>query len=269
VLKRPASPDLPTPHFAIGFAIDQKRAAKLVRQWISRSHWFTRSDFKKAAPELTRGVYLPAYLYGAIADASYGAEIGENYTETQTYTTTNSDGKTVTRTRTVTKTEWRVLHGQYSCYILDVLVTASKGVSNPALEAIEPFDLRTLRRFDPALVAGWLAEAPTRSEQDCFSLAHEEAIANVGRNLTRMMPGDSHRNLQHKTRMTNEVIDLVLLPIWTFAVRYAEDQPPVQILVNGQTGRVGGKVPVSSKKIAAVVVVVLVLVAAFAWLLTR
>jgi len=269
VLQRPASPDLPTPHFVVGFSINQDRAARLVRQWISKSHWFARSDFKKTAPELTRGVYLPAYLYGAIADASYAAEIGENYTETETYTTTNSEGKTVTRTRTVTKTEWRTLHGNYSCYVLDVLVTASRGVSNPALEAIEPFDLRTLRRFAPSLVSGWLAEAPTRSEQDCFSLAHDEAMTKVSENLAGMMPGDSHRNLRHQAKMTREVIDLVLLPVWTFAVRYAEDQPPVQILVNGQTGRVGGDVPVSGKKIAAVTLVALALIAVLAWLFTR
>ena len=45
----------------------------------------------------------------------------------------------------------------------------------------------------------------------------------------------------------------MLLPVWSFAVRYAEDRAPVQILVNGQTGRVGGKVPISAIKVTIAV----------------
>ena len=78
------------------------------------------------------------------------------------------------------------------------------------------------------------------------------------------MPGDSHRDLQFETQLSREVIDLVLLPVWSFAVRYAEDRPPVQILVNGQTGRVGGKVPISAIKVTIAVLLGLTVVGGFA-----
>ncbi|MFT5328110.1 MAG: hypothetical protein ACI8P0_006019 [Planctomycetaceae bacterium] len=81
--------------------------------------------------------------------------------------------------------------------------------------------------------------------------------------LHDFMPGDSHRDLQFETHLSQEVIDLVLLPVWSFAVRYAENQPPVQILVNGQTGRVGGKVPISAIKVTIAVLVGLVVVGGF------
>jgi len=260
IVRRPPSPDRPTPTFVIGFVIDHDRAAKAVRKWISRSHLFTRSDFKSAVPELTHGIYLPAYLYGAIAKSSYTATIGENYTETETYTTTNSEGKRVTRTRTVIKTEWRGLQGRHDCYVVDVVVTASKGVANEALEAIEPYDLRGLRAYEDSFLAGWLAEEPSRSQDQCLQFAHNETLAHVGNRLTNFMPGDSYRDLQHQTQLHQEVIDLVLMPVWAYAVRYAEDRPPVQILVNGQTGRVGGKVPVSTTKIVLAVFAVIAFV---------
>jgi predicted RNA-binding Zn-ribbon protein involved in translation (DUF1610 family) len=255
VIQRPPSKDLPKPTFTVGFTVDQKRAGELVRNWISGAHLFARSDFKKAAPKLTRGVYLPAYLYSAVADTSYSADIGENYTETETYVTTDSKGKTVTRTRTVVKTEWRRLAGRHSSYVLDVVVTASKGVSNQALEAIEPFDMRALRRFTPSMVAGWIAEEPSRSQEQCFQLAHDETMGKVGQMLKFFMPGDSQRNLQFRTDLSREVIDLVLFPIWSFAVRYDESKPPIQILVNGQTGRVGGQVPISGIKVTVAVLI--------------
>ena len=260
VVQRPPSKDLPVPTFAIGFVVDHKRATELVKKWVAGAHVFARSDFKNTAPKLTRGVYLPAYLYGAIANSRYSASIGENYTETETYTTTDSNGKPVVRTRTVVKTEWRSLSGFHSCYVLDVIVTASKGVSNEALEAIEPFDLRALLRYEPSIISGWLAEEPSRTQQECFQLAHGETLEKVGRMLNHFMPGDSHSNLQFDTQLTREVIDLVMFPVWSFAIRYDESKPPVQILVNGQTGRVGGKVPVSATKVSFAVGLVLLLI---------
>lgn len=68
------------------------------------------------------------------------------------------------------------------------------------------------------------------------------------------MPGDSHRDLKWETTLTDEVVDLVLLPVFVFAARYAEGKPPVRLLVNGQTGEVYGKVPLSAPKVALAVV---------------
>lgn len=263
VIERPPSANRPAPSFVVGFVVDHDRAAQAVRNWIDSTSIFARTDFKQAAPELTQGVYLPAYIYGAVADSEYSARIGEDYTETETYTTTDSKGNTVTRTRTVTKTEYRSLSGRHSTYIVDVVVTASAGVTNAALEAIEPFDLRALRRYEPAFISGWLAEDPSRSKEDCFQLSHDESVGKVGLMLHDFMPGDSHRDLQYQTQLSQEVIDLVLLPVWSFAVRYAEDRPPVQILVNGQTGRVGGNVPISAIKVTIAVLAGVALVSGF------
>ena len=217
----------------------------------------------------TRGVYLPAYLYGARARADYRAQIGENYTETETYTTTDSKGKSVTRTRTVVKTEWRSLSGLRDSYVLDVVVTASRGVPNQELEAIEPFDLRALRRYSPALLSGWIAEEPSLLREQCVAQAHGEAEDGIGRELDGFMPGDSHRALEYRVAVEDETADLVLLPLWVFAVRYAEDKPPVRILLNGQTGSIGGRVPLSAIKITLAILFVLTLVAALVLVLSR
>ena len=116
VVERPVSTDRPSPTFTVGFVLGQEAAFEKASSWIGSTSIFARSDFRKAPLEKIRAVYLPAYLYGALADTQYSADIGETYTETQTYTTTDSNGKTVTRTRTVTKTEWRPLSGQHDSY---------------------------------------------------------------------------------------------------------------------------------------------------------
>jgi hypothetical protein len=258
VVERPGAA-VALPSFALGFVVAQEQAHAFAHKWI-KSRWFARSDFLRAPIDKTRGVYLPAYLYGAVARSRYSADIGENYTETETYVTRDPQGKMVTRTRTVVKTEWRSLHGEHACYVRDVVVTASRSLPNDALERIEPFDLRALKRYDPAVVSGWNAEEPSLEPQACGELARAEAMAKVGAALAAFMPGDSYRNLQHWTQPEAECLELLLLPIWVLAVRYHPEKPPARVLVNGQTGKVGGDVPRSAVKITLAVLACIALV---------
>ncbi len=247
VVDRPATADRPDPLFAIGFAVDRRDATARLRRWLERRRWAPPA-LRRAAADRVRGVYLPTYLYSAAAHTRYEAVIGEDYYETRT------DGK---RTRRVRRTEHRELAGRHACYLSDVLVTASAGVPNDEVERIEPYDLRALRRYAPTLVAGWPAEEPSLSRERCLELAREEARAAVGRAVRRFMPGDSCRDLRVETELRDESIDLTLVPVWVFALRYRDDRPPVRLLVNGQTGEVAGTTPLSWGKIAAAAAAVL------------
>jgi hypothetical protein len=259
IAERPPTPDRPSPSFVLGFAQTHEAARNLVGQWLKSRHPWAHSGLKRALLDEVRGLYVPAYLYNAVAHSEYSASIGENYTVTETYEETEN-GKTVTRTREVTKTEWRPLSGQHSEYVPDVLVTASKGLPNEELEALEPFDLRRLARYDDALVSGWIAEEPTLAPDACLTLAREEARTWVHRRLARFMPGDSHTDLRHETQFSQESLELCLVPVWVLAARYDEQKPPLRVVVNGQTGEVFGEVPVSWAKVLATVVAVLALV---------
>ncbi len=268
VVERPPAPDRPRPVFAMGFAVPHDRAFAAVREWLGGRTFFARSGVREAALEHIRGLYLPAYLYSAVAHADYEAEIGEHYTETERYEE-QENGKTVTRTRQVTRTEWRPLSGRVSDYVADVLVTASKGLPNGELAAVEPFDLRLLRRYQPALLSGWIAEEPSLTTAQCLELAHGEARKLVEKKLERFMPGDEVRGLSHRLQLERESLDLCLLPVWVMAARFAEDQPPMRLVVNGQTGRIAGKVPLSWTKITLAVLGALAAAGGLAWLLLR
>src|SRR5690606_32957722 len=210
------------PAFALGFVLDQRAAHARARAFVRAKH-FARSDFRRAPFDKTRPVYFPAYLYGAVARSRYTARIGEHYQEIEHYTTVDSKGNTVRRTRVVTRTEWRSLQGLHETYVRDVLVSASGTLSNQALEAIEPFDLRALKRYDPALLAGLNAEEPSLSRDACLVEARRESGAGLDAALARFMPGDHHAGLERATELLSEQLDLSLVPIWVLAVRYRED----------------------------------------------
>lgn len=260
VMERPAAAGQPAAAFALGFAVTQAAARASVQQWLGSRGFFTDSRVRRGTIDAMRGLYVPAYLYSAVAWTQYQAEIGENYTETETYTTT-VNGRTVVRTRTVTKTEYRSLAGTHASYLSDVVVTASRGLRNEELEAVEPFDMRFLRRYAPDVLSGWIAEDPTMHPAECFGLARGEALAKVGRELAAFMPGDSHRSLVHQTTLDRENADLIYVPAWVMALRHRPDRPPLRVLVNGQTAKVWGKMPLSWLRVTLVILGVLVAIA--------
>jgi hypothetical protein len=259
VVQRPPTPDRPPPTFALGFTQTPQKARELARQNLLRRSFWAPSSVRNASVEDLRGIYVPAWLYSGLAESHFSASIGENYTETETYTTTEN-GKTVTKTRQVTRTEWRSLEGRHAEYFPDVLVSASSGLPNDELEHIEPFDLRALRRYDDALVAGWISEEPSLPQQQCLEQARAEVTALLRKRLAAFMPGDSHRNLQYSTQFAQESLVVCLLPVWVLAMRHDPKSPLLRFLVNGQTGEVYGRVPVSWVKVfIAVVLALLVL----------
>lgn len=264
VVDRPPTAGLPSPTFGLAFVVTPERALTQARAFIRRP-LFAPTSFRRAKVDDVRGIYLPAYLYTAIAHSQYSAQIGENYTVTETYTTT-VNGKTVTRTRTRVKTEWRSLSGRRSVFVGDHVVSASRGLPNVELEAVEPFDWRAIKRYGARLVSGWATEEASLSPHEVAETARREASQAVGTQLSRFMPGDSHRDLRWQVHLEHEDLELVLVPLWVLPVRYRDDRPPVRLLVNGQTGKVHAKTPVSWVKVTSATALAVALLALAFWL---
>jgi hypothetical protein len=179
------------------------------------------------------------------------------------------NGKRQTRTRRVKKHEWIPLRGEFDAYATDIVVSATRAIDNHELQRVEPFDLRELRRYAPGLVAGWIVEEATRDPGEALALAREELSAGVQARLGRFMPGEQHRNLESTTEVENESSSLTLFPIWVLALRYAEDQPPLRVLINGQTGKVGAEVPWSWPRLMGAVAVAAAAFGGFIYWLSR
>lgn len=260
-VERPPLAGQPEPRFVVTFAGDAALARRSLERWLGSRTWFADPALRKARVEDLRGIYVPAYLYSAVAHADWSAQIAEHYTEQQTRT--KDDG--TTETRTITRTEYRPLAGRHLSYVTDVVVSASKGLTHAELGAIEPFDFRRMRRFAPALVTGWIAEEFSRQADDCRVATHAEALEQIGGAVRRFMPGDGFSDLHWRAAIHWEAMDPVLVPVWVFAVRYREERPPLRVAINGQTGKIAGRVPLSWPRVIAALVVLAAIIAAIVW----
>lgn len=249
-VERPPAPGVPDPMFVIGFVGDAAAARRAIERWLGSRSWFADAAIRRARVEDMRGIYVPAYLYSAVAHTSYRAEIGEDYRETETYTTKDEHGETKTETRTVTRTEYRPLTGTHVGYVTDVVVSASAALADHELVRTGPYDLRRMRRYQPALVVGWIAEEFSRPAEVCRRDSRARVIERVGGELYRFLPGDSYSDLSYRTEVEWESLEPVLVPAWVLAVRYRDDRPPLRVVINGQTGQVAGRAPIAWWKVA-------------------
>src|SRR4051794_2334216 len=128
-VEREPTPGRPDPKFVVAFTGDAEQARAGLRSYLHSRRWFADTAVARATIDDMRGVYLPGYLYSAVAHTHYTATIGEHYTETEKYETTDADGNKKTETRTVTRTEHCPLSGTHVGYVTDVVVSGSRGMS--------------------------------------------------------------------------------------------------------------------------------------------
>jgi DNA-directed RNA polymerase subunit RPC12/RpoP len=263
------SPDLTgrqCPEFVIGFAVSPEQAQQKFAQWLRDNGWFRPSDLSQAkVADKMKGVYLPFWAFSMLAESDWSATIGQHWYRTETYTPRDSKGNTVTRTRQVQETEWWPLSGRHHHYHSGYLVSGSRGLPQKEAERIKPYQLPALKRYKPYFLAGWLSEEYSIQRDSALDICQREFDRREQSNIATFMPGDTHRDLQVRTRYSKVNSDLCLLPVYVLSYRYRNKL--YRFLVNGQTGKCAGDKPVSGAKIALAVggglLLVLILVLLF------
>lgn len=266
------------------FRLSASAADERLRQHLA-GRWWAPERLRKAAragqldARLVEGVLVPFYAYDATCRSRYETRVGLYWTETKTKKTTRRNDrlewppniKSTKRERpqqeVVRHTEWFALRGTAVCQLRDHLVSASVGLSSAEVAALAPFDLGRTRPFDPRLLAGWPAELPSRPRSDADHDATEQIRARELRRISKeQLPGDTHRDTRVSCQVELAEAELVLLPVWVAALRYAGRAH--RLVVNGQTGRCHGSAPVSSVKVAVAVTLAVVVAAVLAWRLS-
>ena len=246
------------------FKVNQQQASASI-QHILQNHWFLPKALKdKTGPDEIHGMFVPFWVFNASARSSYHAEIGINYQETETYTERDSNGNTVVKTRTVTKTDWHHLSGSHVKQYNDHIICASRVLSNPEIDPIEPFDFGQALQFTPETIAGWRSEIPITTKDEAFDTAVADLHQEEQLAIRSFLTGDSSRigNVETQVECNRSDVRAALLPIWI--ATYSFKGEAMRIIVNGQTGTVGGSIPRDWTKITVLIIaIILLLVAVF------
>jgi hypothetical protein len=246
---------LPSFDAVVPFRVPQRGAIEQLRTYLDTRRWAPASlRAVRVHARGLRGVLVPFWVYEGVVRSEYRAKVGLHWYRTEKYE--DREGKK--QTRVVRETEWFPLRGSAARQVEDHVVSASVGLPEPEALALAPFDLGWSSSYDPRLLSGFEAELPTIDESEAERTAVDELReAEAARILRELLPGDVNRVDAIDSRIEVASRRLVLLPVWV--ATYRQGDVVLRLLVNGQTGKVVGRVPVSKAKIAALVLGVLLL----------
>ena len=132
---------------------------------------------------------------------------------------------------------------------------ASKRSDNTIVKRCEPFDFSKLVPYSPQVVAGFIAERYSIGLKEGWGLA-QESIKKQLRNhmdqyIRRNWRCDRVDSLRFSTLYSNITYKYLLVPVWISSFKY--NDKVYQFVVNGQTGKVGGRAPVSVLRVLAAI----------------
>ena len=211
-----------------------------------KSSYFT-SHYRCPIPTPIAGKIYIIWTYDTFSRSFWEAEAGHYYYVNESYT--DAEGKR--QTRRVRKIRWEYAAGRHQAFFDDVLVAAAGSVDEDLLGGIYPYRTGDLTSYDPRFLAGWAAQDYVKEMPDGWPEARSHIDAEIRIACIRQVPGDTHRNLRVRTSYLNRTFKLCLLPVWTASYRFRGQVWPV--LINGQSGRVQGRAPISWTKVLLLV----------------
>ena len=204
------------------------------------------------------GAYIPYWTFDSLTNSSYVVRIGTYYYVTVTRTVME-DGKPKQVTEQVRKIRWRTESGRYRKFFDDVLVKASRNVASGLITKIEPFRLDGLIDYKSAYLSGFLAEKYSIPLKEGWGDAKGIIDSRIESGIHGQVHGDVVQIASVSTDYKDITYKHILLPIWISSFQF--NNKVYRFLVNGQTGKVSGKSPVSAVKVSILVAVILAVIA--------
>jgi predicted RNA-binding Zn-ribbon protein involved in translation (DUF1610 family) len=239
VVEGAGDPSRIRPGSVVPFGVTEQDARNRWRKWI-RGGWFRPSALaRQSGIEALRGVYVPFWTFDSRTWSRWTAQAGWRYT---VWVGVGNQRRMEVRTR------WEFAAGERRDFYNDVLVCASRGVDEGLLERAYPYRLAEAQPYRDEYLAGWSAEEYAVELPTGWNRARERVNSTEVSRCAREVPGDTHRDLRVWTQHGDVTWKHVLLPLWIAAYRFRNKK--WLFLVNGQTGRVAGRAPLSWVKIA-------------------
>ena len=246
VTEAPADAKIILPETMMPFRISEQAAREQFTGWAKKQWLAPRAFQKEAKRQEMRGVYIPFWTFDASLDTSYSGFGGRRRVE---HYTVRVNGKTQTRTRT--RTDWYPVSGRMHMDFDNVPCPATAKLDRGLLDKLGGFSLKILHPYNPAYLAGFLAER--------YSIGLAAGFETVRRLMDRRMEAhieaslgyDTYRGMRYHHHYEAVKFKHILLPVWLSA--YSYHGKTYQFLVNGETGKPAGHSPLSALKIALLV----------------
>ncbi len=212
------------PDVVIPFSIGRAEAIARVKQAIGKLHYLPKHFAQQMEVHDCIGTYIPFWLFDCSSRVAlqFKGHRSAKFAREDVYDATYDA----------------------SLAFSHIPVDASQKFDDAFMDAIEPFDYRAAKPFSPDYMAGFFAENFDVGVETCEARAGGRMELSARRALSEHGEKNGFRfmefvGLSHST--TDRDIHYLLAPVWMLVLRF--EGITCMVAVNGQTGKVVGKLP--------------------------
>lgn len=223
------------PNKVIPFKISKQEAERAFRKWCKNGR-FSPTDFMRAnrVKNIT-GMYVPFWMYDLNSKVTLDA-VG---TKVRTYTR----GDYI-----YTETKYYDVYRNIDLYYDRVPVDASEKMNDEVMDKLEPYQYGDLKEFKTPYLAGYIAEKYNYDDKQLFPRVKSKVKRYIHSYVNSTV--SQYTNVREKSKNVHTKSmksAYVLFPIWM--VYYDYDKQEHTFAMNGQTGKIIGKPPLSQAKV--------------------
>ena len=226
------------PDRIIPFKYYRDYTIKAIRKWCNDGIFSPADLLSKSNLDKVTGVYVPFWLYDIYTNTDMSAKA----TKVRVYRRGDTE-----YTETSRYDVYRNVDAEFNKIPAD----ASIKMDDQLMDLIEPFNYSELTNFEVSYMSGYMAEKYNYTSEEL----ENRAIRRTDKYSTDLARGtisgyDSVSVLSSDVRSNIENSEYVLLPVWIYNYRY--NKKDYKFIMNGQTGKIIGKPPISKARIFGV-----------------
>lgn len=233
------------PEKAIPFAIDKEKAMAIFQEYTKKSILSPKTFSEQHTVEKMQGLFVPFFLHSIKLHGTATIE-GEHVSSRR-----SGDDKITTHKVYEIDTQG---NGTFD----NIPVDGSVKLDNMLMDALEPYSYDKITNYNPAYMAGYFAEQPDETAESTKPRADERAKKAIEENLLNVAGNYSSKRVVNSSTTTSERSSIyAMLPVWLLNVDYNGKKH--LFAINGETGKVVGKLPLSKARVALAAIIPFIL----------
>ena len=223
------------PSQVLPFKISQKQAEEAFFKWCRRGRVTPNALVRAAKVRKISGIYVPFWLYDCDIAGDFQAEA----TKLHIYRIGDME---------YTETSFFAVHRNLDALYRRVPADASSKMDDEQMDKLEPFDGRELKEFMMPYLSGFFAEKYDLDSLQLMPRLRGRVDKYLEEYVRSTMAGYATISMNSRdVRYDRVQADYVLLPVWMLSFMYKKKE--YLFAMNGQTGKVVGKPPISRAKV--------------------
>lgn len=223
-----------SPSKVIPFSITKQQAEEAFNNWRKKG-LLLPDDFKNGSRiRGITGMYVPFWLY----DLNGRGEAHCSCTKVRHYTRGDYE---------YTETKYFDVYRKVDLNYKRIPADASAKMDDKMMDMLEPFDYGNLKDFNVPYLAGYAAEKYNYTDKDMFPRLRQRTESYVSDYIRNTIVG--YTTVSYTGRwidVKQRHSDYALMPVWMFCYNYKDGDH--NFYMNGQTGKIVGKPPISKQK---------------------